>query len=58
MDRTVRLRQHAAALTKRGDAVTGMAAAFPKSPPPPGLAYSRNFSRFHQAGAFAVQTRD
>lgn len=53
-----RLQQQAAQAQKRGDAVQGMATAFPKNPPPPGLAYSRNFARYHQQGAFAVQTRD
>lgn len=53
-----RLQQQAAQAQKRGDAVQGMATAFPKNAPPPGLAYSRNFARYHQLGAFAVQTRD
>lgn len=29
-----------------------------KGIPPPGVAYSKNFARYHQMGAFSVQTRD
>jgi len=32
--------------------------AFPKNPPPPGIAYSKNFARFQRYGKFAIQIRD
>ena len=51
------LRKEAERLTREGKAVT-FRSNFPKSPPPPGLAYSVNFARFHRDGPFAVQVRD
>lgn len=36
----------------------GIVTNFPKNPPPPGIAYSKNFARFHKHGRFAVQVRD
>lgn len=36
----------------------GIATNFPKNPPPPGLAYSKNFVRFQRDGVFAVQSKD
>lgn len=41
-----------------GNGVVGITTAFPKNPPPPGIAYSKNFARFQKDGRFAQQTRD
>lgn len=41
-----------------GNAVSGIQTAFPKNPPPNGIAYSKNFARFQKDGPMAVQTRD
>jgi len=57
MDDIERLKQEAAEQSKAGREVSGMATAFPKNPPPPGMSYSRNLARFLQQGAFAVQTK-
>lgn len=43
---------------QRGNGVHGVTTAFPKNPPPPGIAYSKNFARFQKDGRFASQTRD
>jgi hypothetical protein len=40
------------------DAVKTIVTAFPKNPPPPGIAYSKNFARFQRYGSFAIQIRD
>lgn len=48
-------------LERDGDVVEGgsiMATNFPKNPPPPGMAYSKNFARAQQSGRFAVQVKD
>ena len=40
------------------DVVEGIKTNFPKNPPPPGIAYSKNFARFQKYGRFANQDRD
>lgn len=43
---------------QKGHGVTGICTAFPTHPPPPGMAYSKNFAACQQSGRFAVQVRD
>lgn len=43
---------------QKGNGVTGITTAFPKNPPPSGIAYSKNFARFQKDGRFAIQTKD
>jgi len=43
---------------RNGNVVAGVVTAFPKNPPPPGIAYSKNFARCQRDGIFAVQVRD
>ena len=50
--------EEAQAQEMSGNGVKGICTAFPKNPPPPGIAYSKNFARFQKNGIFAQQTRD
>lgn len=55
--RVERLRHEAARQQREGQAVEAIQTNFPKHPPAPGLAYSKNFARCLQMGRFAVQER-
>lgn len=55
--RIERLQHEAARQQREGRAVEAVQTNFPKHPPAPGVAYSKNFARALQMGRFAVQER-